>query len=231
MEQWFGANPLDRSAGDRKDPNFILNCVKLTCSWIIHHRSNTMFSDGSLALVTNEDILTLSMSDSLEDLCLSHSVLVLGQLNGKWIMSVDITEDAHEKCLASGFKFLSPRHLLTVKSNQEASMAGQVVALYSWHKSARYLGSSGEETVLTEGGSKRSGKISGARVYARTDPVAIACVISKDGQRCLLGKMKRSPKGFFSCLSGFIEVNHWSYCDPFMRYSFLALRVCRASCA
>ncbi|CAO1625184.1 unnamed protein product [Jaminaea pallidilutea] len=41
--------------------------------------------------------------------------------------------------------------------------------------------------------------------YPRTDPVVIMGVLSPDGERLLLGRQKKWPKGFWSCLAGFIE--------------------------
>lgn len=39
----------------------------------------------------------------------------------------------------------------------------------------------------------------------RTDPVVILSILSPDGERLLLGRLKKWPKGFRSCLVGFIE--------------------------
>ncbi|CAO1629838.1 unnamed protein product [Parajaminaea phylloscopi] len=41
--------------------------------------------------------------------------------------------------------------------------------------------------------------------YPRTDPVVIMGVLSPDGERLLLGRQKKWPRGFWSCLAGFIE--------------------------
>jgi NAD+ diphosphatase len=37
------------------------------------------------------------------------------------------------------------------------------------------------------------------------DPVIIVAVLSKDGTKTLLGRQKRFPPGFYSCLAGFLE--------------------------
>lgn len=42
--------------------------------------------------------------------------------------------------------------------------------------------------------------------YPRTDPVVIMGVLSPDGERMLLGRQKKWPPGFWSCLAGFLEV-------------------------
>lgn len=41
--------------------------------------------------------------------------------------------------------------------------------------------------------------------YPRTDPVIIMAIISPDGEKVLLGRQKKWPDGFYSCLAGFCE--------------------------
>lgn len=41
--------------------------------------------------------------------------------------------------------------------------------------------------------------------FPRTDPTLIAAPVSADGRSVLLGRGKRWPESYFSCLSGFIE--------------------------
>ena len=40
---------------------------------------------------------------------------------------------------------------------------------------------------------------------SNTDPVIIVAVLSRDGTKILLGRQKRYPLNFYSCLSGFVE--------------------------
>ena len=40
-------------------------------------------------------------------------------------------------------------------------------------------------------------------IFPRTDPVVI--MLALDGERCLLGRQSRWPKGMYSCLAGFVE--------------------------
>ncbi|UZJ56316.1 hypothetical protein CBS101457_005636 [Exobasidium rhododendri] len=41
--------------------------------------------------------------------------------------------------------------------------------------------------------------------YPRTDPTVIMAIVSPDGESILLGRQKKWPKGFYSCLAGFLE--------------------------
>jgi len=42
-------------------------------------------------------------------------------------------------------------------------------------------------------------------VSSDLDPVIIVAVLSKDGSKVLMGRQKRFPPGFYSCLAGFLE--------------------------
>jgi NAD+ diphosphatase len=42
-------------------------------------------------------------------------------------------------------------------------------------------------------------------MLADLDPVIIVAVLSKDGSKVLMGRQKRFPPGFYSCLAGFLE--------------------------
>ena len=41
--------------------------------------------------------------------------------------------------------------------------------------------------------------------YPRTDPTVIMCIVSRDGQKCLLGRKPVFPANMYSCLAGFVE--------------------------
>jgi NAD+ diphosphatase len=45
----------------------------------------------------------------------------------------------------------------------------------------------------------------GRTVYARTDPVVIALIISANGENVLLSRKKEFPKGVYTCVAGFLE--------------------------
>lgn len=42
-------------------------------------------------------------------------------------------------------------------------------------------------------------------ILTNLDPVIIVAVLSKDGTKTLMGRQKRFPPGFYSCLAGFLE--------------------------
>jgi len=98
------------------------------------------------------------------------------------------------------------RNLIHDSSKFDIAIAGHALAIINWHRSNIYSSFSGQFTKCIEAGSKRECVTTKRKIYPRCDPVAIACVISADGQRCLIGRSKKYPPGLHSCLSGFIEV-------------------------
>ena len=110
---------------------------------------------------------------------------------------------------AHSWAFVDGRGLLfSVDNRDDIAIAGQALALSTFHSSSQFEGRTGEPTVSIEHGLKRRVLPLGVKVYPRVDPVMIACVVSPDRSMCLLGKMKSMPKNFYSCLSGFIEVTN-----------------------
>jgi len=113
------------------------------------------------------------------------------------------TNDNYDKNL-SPFQFQGQRGLVLSLSKEDSSIAGQAISMMHFHKTNEFAGNNAERTKSIELGTKRS-FLKDKKVYPRLDPVAIALIINSDGTKCLLGRMKGAPQGFFSCLSGFIE--------------------------
>lgn len=108
-------------------------------------------------------------------------------------------------------------------SHPQSSLYAQGRSYLDWHNHNKYCSSCGSPTLSIQGGTKlvcppadasnpgRAHKNCQTRTglhntaFARTDPTLIAAPISADGRRVLLGRGKRWPQNYFSCLSGFIE--------------------------
>ena len=74
-------------------------------------------------------------------------------------------------------------------SAEDLGLAGRALGLAQWHASARFCGTCGAATRAIEAGAKRACTQAscGARLYPRTEPVAIVAVESHDGRKILLG--------------------------------------------
>ncbi len=89
-----------------------------------------------------------------------------------------------------------------IPPDQLGAMA-QAVSLLSWHDNHKFCGRCGSETVMRDGGYRRTCPNCEAQHFPRTDPVAIMMVVR--GDKCLLARGPHFGPGMYSCLAGFIE--------------------------
>lgn len=109
--------------------------------------------------------------------------------------------------------FLLPMH--------EGAAVGTGRAVLEWNRSAKFCPACGQRTISEEAGWKRicpkppadtdRSKMCPARrstqayTHPRLDNSIIVAIASADGERIMLGRKKRSPPKFFSCVAGFQE--------------------------
>jgi NAD+ diphosphatase len=80
---------------------------------------------------------------------------------------------------------------------------GQAKAILNWHARHGHCAHCGAPTRIAAAGWRRECHACQAQHFPRTDPVVI--MLAVDGERCLLGRQARFPKGMVSCLAGFVE--------------------------
>src|SRR5258708_39210804 len=80
---------------------------------------------------------------------------------------------------------------------------GQAKSLMYWHARHRFCSTCGAPTRVAAAGWRRECDTCKAQHFPRTDPVVI--MLAVDGERCLMGRQPRFPKGMYSCLAGFLE--------------------------
>jgi len=83
------------------------------------------------------------------------------------------------------------------------AVLGQAKAILSWHAHHGFCANCGAPTRVTAAGWRRECEVCKTQHFPRTDPVVI--MLALDGERCLLGRQSRWPKGMYSCLAGFVE--------------------------
>ena len=83
------------------------------------------------------------------------------------------------------------------------AMLGQAKAILGWHTRHGFCANCGAATRLAAAGWRRECDVCKTQHFPRTDPVVI--MLALDGERCLLGRQSRWPKGMYSCLAGFVE--------------------------
>lgn len=227
--QFFSGNPVDRTfpTNQKRDEDFLLQCIKESSSrflavsyqspskvTILCCKNELYSSKYDIKFLDLSEILTITSSSNAQELMESYLVTLLGCVNTNTafqmhILSVSCNSESKATSLDPDMlTFHDGRTLLTsVLDMHELSLAGQALAMSSWHHANLYDGRTGNRTIAVDCGMRRRDKInkSISKLYPRIDPVAIACVISSDGTKCLLGKLKHRQDNFYSCLSGFIE--------------------------
>ncbi|MEA2449190.1 MAG: diphosphatase [Thermoleophilaceae bacterium] len=88
-------------------------------------------------------------------------------------------------------------------SDEDAGLLAYATALLNWHRDHRFCARCGTPTDVAEAGHVRTCANCGAIHHPRIDPVII--VLVTDGDRALLGRQARWPKGRYSTLAGFVE--------------------------
>lgn len=232
MKQRFAGNTLNRSLGDRKNPNFMADVLAMpkTAAVVIvsDARSNKKVicekngSKGKLSKFSIDSVLTSLQINSINQLMEEFLVVLLGfdDRSNCWMVAVDVSKTGSDNVeITETFltdkklRLESGRSILVKLQRGEIAIAGQALAMCGWHATNSYCSRTGFATVPIECGLKRrpvlpdgsSSKQHVATIYPRTDPVVIAAVMSPDRSKILLGHMKTHPKNFYSCLSGFIE--------------------------
>lgn len=100
-------------------------------------------------------------------------------------------------------EFTDPRAAFGSLGLMEANLASTARSIFEWHRSHGFCAKCGVASDVAEAGWKRVCPACKTEHFPRTDPVAIMLAV-KDG-KCLLGRQAMWPKGFYSCLAGFVE--------------------------
>ena len=148
----------------------------------------------------------------------------LGAHQGTPYFALDVTP-AHyasfkERQAEMGRKHVPTRIDLKLPHGESAILS-HARSLLDWNSRNRYCSACGGRTLSTHGGAKVVCPPADAGVprqiacptriglhnqaFPRTDPTVVIAPISADARRILLGRGKRWPENYFSCLSGFVE--------------------------
>ena len=83
------------------------------------------------------------------------------------------------------------------------AILGQAKAMAHWHARHGFCANCGQRSRASAAGYRRECDACRTQHFPRTDPVVI--MLAVDGERCLLGRQPRFPKGMYSALAGFLE--------------------------
>ena len=184
----FAGNPLDRAGLERADP-----------AWLAAQKSAGLFLPFSQnrPLVRADRVVFLGWRAEWET-CLC---IFLGLDGAQPFFAVDL-DGVSEPELGEG-TFSEMRAAAFVLPARDTAIAGQAKALLDWHKRHGFCPNCGHATELMDGGYRRLCPACSAEHFPRTDPVVIMLPLL--GDRCLVGRNKRFPPGFYSAFAGFVE--------------------------
>ncbi|KAI0081983.1 hypothetical protein K474DRAFT_1703450 [Panus rudis PR-1116 ss-1] len=121
------------------------------------------------------------------------------------------------------FEFVNGRAAMGHLTQVDSAIFAEANSLVDWNSRIRYCAGCGSPVYSQWAGWKRScssllpwadnsGKepcptATGLHniVFPRSDPVVVSVVVSKDGDKVLLGRNQRWPSKFYSALAGFVE--------------------------
>ena len=209
----FTQNPLDRISDKRDDAVF------MALLWARADAKALVISRDMPVLAANELLFPVATAQEFGEV--SEEVF-LGLWDGIPIFAILLKDDSSEVLevadegglLDTRIIRLKARHDLALNDTRSlaidheipAEMLGilaQAKAVLHWNATHRFCGRCGGLTVQAASGWRRDCPHCDAQHFPRTDPVVI--MLAVDGERCLLGRQPRFPKGMYSCLAGFLE--------------------------
>ncbi|KAI9338445.1 NUDIX hydrolase domain-like protein [Obelidium mucronatum] len=228
---FFGASAIDRAGALRKDPaaltkvlydsksrvtllhslNFLKSPTEQSLLWMSPTEIDQIVTPGASSPFLLSCLTPLSPNDNIPTL-----ILLGVNQNNSPLWALDVSSIAllqqHVQSKLS-LDFLPARPKAYDLNPQEAAHLAQARSLLDWHARFKFCSLCGSKTLLAEAGYKRvchnSSCVSQTSVqnscFPRTDPVAIVCILSHDGERALLGRQKVWPSGMYSCIAGFME--------------------------
>jgi NAD+ diphosphatase len=136
------------------------------------------------------------------------NAVFLGELHEVKQWAVDLShldKSAVEQLLGEDTRIVSLRDAAMLLDEDASNVLAFSAGMGYWHRTHRYCGNCGAETLPTTGGHER--KCTGCQQlhWPRTDPAVIMLVIDPVADTALLGRQKIWPKGMYSTLAGFVE--------------------------
>ena len=201
----YTAQPLDRSAHGRKDPDWL-------AAQLADESSEYLILDGHALVTVNRVPLILS-HEQFQTLKLSEqpSLLGLKKVNGTPVFSVNIPEPAVTLAeilagQADEVASLSLREITHETDHEITSMYSYATLLNHWHITTRFCTRCGSALEIKEGGSMQqcSNDSCGHIEFPRINPAVIMRVTM--GDKILLARQANWPEHRYSVLAGFVEV-------------------------
>ncbi len=203
----YAGSGLDRAAPRRNDAAWVAATLTATDSRLVPVWRSQSLIDGAdsgaprLGWMPNTAGADLMALPGVET-----ALLGLDGDTAWFALDLSVLDDpGQHPSLADRGQFIELRTVGGLLPRTEASLAAYTRGLMWWHQRHRYCGLCGHATIAAEAGHVRrcTNPACGVQHFPRTDPAVIMLV--HDGDRCLLGRQPRFPRGLYSTLAGFVE--------------------------
>jgi len=202
MNYYSGAG-LDRAEHRRRDGNWLESELESAdCRVMVLHRSHHFVTSQS-------EPCWLSGPEAAGWLADGHQSAFLGQIEGRSVIAVDLSEIASPETLpplAGRGSFRDLRAFGPDLPRDQGALLAYARGLLYWHQRHRYCGICGSPTESAEAGHVRRclNRNCDGLSFPRTDPAVIMLIHDGAGS-CVLGRQKSWPPGMHSVLAGFVE--------------------------
>ncbi|ONI86048.1 NADH pyrophosphatase [Saccharothrix sp. ALI-22-I] len=143
------------------------------------------------------------------------TAVLLGEQDGVAYWAVPLTEDETDVSAPTGRAWFNPeltdepqwldlRAVGALLDDTGAGLFTSAVALFHWHRSARFCAMCGGPTESIKSGWARVCELCGREEYPRTD-AAVICLVHDGADQVLLARGAGWPEGRYSVLAGFVE--------------------------
>ncbi len=213
----FAGAPLDRLAAKREDLRFVASLrQRADARWALLARDMPILPKGASPRDPLFPLVALAALGGAR-----FEALLGVDAQGAPVFAASLPDGAVELIADASEGFLDRRTLIVpgrddlelvdlrtiavqgVVPPDAVAILGQAKAILDWHARHGYCANCGAPTRVAAAGWRRECDACKAQHFPRTDPVVI--MLAVDGERCLLGRQARFPKGMVSCLAGFVE--------------------------
>jgi len=200
----FAGNPLDRASDKRVDAEWLAARLASDESLGLAVWNGQPFveptKEGGMQIAYLPAKLVGELSGGPERL------LFLGLWKETAVFAVDLEGPANPADggpLQGLGRFEDLRGVALKLPDTEAAIVATAKQMFEWRRRHQHCAVCGQPSVARDGGWKRQCPSCEAEHFPRTDPVVI--MLPYHGERCMLGRQERWPKGMFSALAGFLE--------------------------
>ena len=199
----FAGNPLNRASEVRGDADWMADRLKNPDSLAV------VIWNGQPLVETAPDgaprvaYIQAGMASELSGG--GERLLFLGLWKETAVFALDLEDgaDPSQGVLEGMGKFEDLRGLALRLPATDAGIIATAKAMFEWRRKHRHCANCGQPSQVAEAGWKRVCPVCSTEHFPRTDPVVIMLAVK--GEKCLLGRQPRFPKGMFSALAGFLE--------------------------